>query len=219
MADQTPYRGIPTWVKVSGIVALAVVLLVVVVMVFGVGGDHGPGRHSSSGGSEQSFDRQFIDMMVPHHQGAVEMAKVAQQRGEHAEVKELAGAIIRSQDDEIQRMKAWRQSWFGSDRTPPMDQMPMVPGMGRHGGGHSDSGTMNMAEDVDKLRRAPAPFDRAFIDVMIPHHESAIEAAKAADTRSQKPEIKELAQAIIADQQREVDLMKRWRQAWYGSSG
>ena len=101
MAGQTPYPGIPTWVKVSGIVALVVILLVVVVMVAGVGGDHGPGRHSSSSGSGRNFDRQFIDMMVPHHEAAVEMAKIAQQRAEHTEIKHLAANITRGQDDEI----------------------------------------------------------------------------------------------------------------------
>jgi uncharacterized protein (DUF305 family) len=214
MAEQSSYPGIPSWVKILGLVALGVVAIVVVVMITGAGGNHGPGRHSSTGGSGD-FDRQFIDMMVPHHEGAVEMAKIAQQRGEHAEIKELANAITRSQDEEIRRMKAWRQSWYGSDKTPPMSQMPMVPGMGRHGGGHSDSGTMNMAEDVDKLRKAPAPFDKAFIDAMIPHHESAIEAARAAETRAEKPEIKALARSIIADQEREITQMKQWKQTWY----
>jgi uncharacterized protein (DUF305 family) len=162
-----------------------------------------------------SFDRQFIDMMVPHHQGAVEMAKIAQQRAERPEVKQLADAIIRGQEDEIGRMKAWRKSWFGSDETPPLDKMPMVSGMAQHG---EHRLTMDMAAEVEQLRRAPEPFDRAFIDAMIPHHESAIDAAKAAETRAQKTEIKDLARAIIADQQREIDQMMTWRQAWYGSA-
>ncbi len=167
---------------------------------------------SPNQGTADSFDKQFIDMMVPHHQGAIEMAKIAQQRGEHPEVQQLAGAIIEAQDNEITKMKSWRKAWFGSDQTPPMSQMPMEPGMAGH------SGPMNMAADVENLRKAPAPFDRAFIDAMIPHHQSAIDAAKAAETRAQKPEIKELSRLIIADQQREIDQMKGWRQAWFGSA-
>ena len=42
-------------------------------------------------------------------------------------------------------------------------------------------------------------------------------AAKAAETRAQKGEVKELARTIIADQQREIEQMMVWRQAWYGS--
>ena len=69
------------------------------------------------------FDRQFIDIMVPHHQGAVEMAKIAQQRAEHPEIKRMADDIVRSQSSEIDQMRAWRKSRFGSDQTPAMDKM------------------------------------------------------------------------------------------------
>lgn len=173
---------------------------------------------SGSGGSAAPFDQQFIDMMVPHHQGAVEMAKIAQQRGERPEIKQMAEAIIRSQDAEIRQMKEWRKAWYGSDQTPPMSKMPMVPGMsGGSMPGHSmgAGATMDMAADVAKLRSAPVPFDRAFIDAMIPHHQSAIDAAKAAETRAQKAEIKTLAKQIMADQQREIEQMQQWRRSWF----
>ena len=160
-----------------------------------------------------SFDAQFIDMMVPHHQGAVEMAKIAQARAEHPEIAQMAEAIVTAQEDEISQMKAWRQEWFGADQIPPMEQMPMVPGMVGHGG----HGTMNMAADVEALRNAPEPFDKAFIDAMIPHHQSAIDAARAAETRPERAEIRELARVIIADQQREIEQMQQWRQAWYSA--
>ncbi len=174
---------------------------------------------SMGSGATASLDQQFIDMMVPHHQGAVEMAKIAQQRAEHPEIKTMADAIIRAQEGEITQMKGWRKAWFGSDQTPPLDKMPMVPGMGgAHGGHGGGSGTMDMAADVQQLRTAGNPFDKAFIDAMIPHHESAIEAARVAQEKAERPEIKELARAIIADQQREIEQMKQWRQAWYGSA-
>ena len=59
------------------------------------------------------------------------------------------------------------------------------------------------------------PFDKAFIDHMIPHHESAIDMARVALEDSNNTEIKEIAQAIVAAQQREIEQMKRWRQEWY----
>ena len=181
-----------------------------------------------SGSSNVPFDQQFIDMMVPHHQGAVEMAKIAQQRGEHAEVKKMAQDVIGSQSSEIEKMTSWRKQWFGSDKTPPMNQMPIVEGSqmaadgagGMGGMNHSGSTaatTMDMSADVEKLRKAPEPFDRAFIDAMIPHHESAIDAAKASETRAQKPEIKQLAKEVIAAQQKEIEQMKGWRKAWFNA--
>ncbi len=154
------------------------------------------------------IDRQFIDMMVPHHQGAVEMAKIAQTRAEHPEIKTLAGNIIASQTNEIGQMKQWRAMWFGSDQTPPMDQMPMMPGM-------SMSGMhMDMMADITTLQTA-SPFDKAFLQAMIPHHQSAIDAAKIAQKQGQHPELMQLATSIITDQQKEIDQMQSWLKTWY----
>ncbi len=175
--------------------------------------------------ADQSFDIQFIDMMVPHHQGAVAMAEIARVRAEHREIKDMAEAIVAAQEQEIGQMRAWRKEWFGSDRTPSMDLEPMLHGPSPpQSGGHDGHGstaasqpmTMDMAAEVEALRNAPDPFDHAFIDAMIPHHRSAIEAVRAAETRAERPEIKQLAGAIISDQQREIAQMERWRDAWYG---
>jgi len=56
------------------------------------------------------FDRQFIDMMVPHHEGAVAMAQIALKRGQHQQIHTLARAIIGAQNQEIRQMKAWRRA-------------------------------------------------------------------------------------------------------------
>lgn len=172
----------------------------------GMGMDHAAAGHTTTD-PKAPFDQQFIDMMVPHHLGAVEMAKVAQARAERPEIRQMAEAIVRDQDREIQQMRGWRKAWYGSDQTPDMAKMPMLPEM------RSNMG--NMADDVKKLQSA-APFDKAFIDAMIPHHESAVEAAKIAQQRATKPEIKQLAGDIIAAQEREIAQMREWRKAWYG---
>jgi uncharacterized protein (DUF305 family) len=62
------------------------------------------------------------------------------------------------------------------------------------------------------------PFDKAFIDAMIPHHQSAIEMAQVAYEKSRIPEIKELAKNIVSAQQREIEQMKEWRKEWYPQS-
>lgn len=53
---------------------------------------------------------------------------------------------------------------------------------------------------------------------MIPHHQSAIDAATAAEKAAQRSEIRELARTIIREQQREIDQMAVWRLAWYGAA-
>ena len=63
------------------------------------------------------------------------------------------------------------------------------------------------------------PFDQAFIDAMVPHHQEAIAAAQEAKNSGlSQPELVEIADAIIATQQTEIDEMLAWRQQWFGSS-
>ena len=66
------------------------------------------------------------------------------------------------------------------------------------------------------LGAADDQFDLRFINAMLPHHEGAVTMAKEVLEKSDRPEIKEMAQEIIASQQQEIAQMKQWRKAWYG---
>ncbi len=170
------------------------------------GMDHGSGTTTAG---QAPFDQQFIDMMAPHHMGAVAMAQIAQTRAERPELKTLANNIITSQNSEIGQMKQWRTAWYGSDQTPAMDHMATLPGM--------DMNMMNgmtMSHDIQNLQTA-MPFDKAFLMAMIPHHQSAIAGAKLEQEKGMHPELKQLAGTIIADQQKEIDQMQAWLKAWY----
>jgi uncharacterized protein (DUF305 family) len=156
------------------------------------------------------FDQQFIDMMVPHHQGATAMATIALNRSNHPQINALAQAIIAAQDKEISRMKAWRKAWYGSASTP--STMGMLPGM--------PMGSMTMAmmqQDLTALKTAK-PFDKAFMLDMIPHHESAIAAAKLELAHGSHAPLKALALSIIESQAREVGLMTAYLDLWYQSA-
>lgn len=59
----------------------------------------------------KEFDTHFLDMMIPHHEGAVKMSRELLARGEHAELKSLAEEIIKEQESEIKKMKAWKAEW------------------------------------------------------------------------------------------------------------
>ena len=159
------------------------------------------------------FDQRFIDMMVPHHEAAIAMAKIAQSRATRDELRALANEIIEAQTAEIDQLRAWRDSWFGSSETPPMEAMPMLPGV-RMGGEMMIGDRMDMRDEVEQLRSAE-PFDQHFIDAMIQHHESAIEAAESALTRSSREEIRRLAEEIIRAQSGEIDQLRTWRADWY----
>jgi uncharacterized protein (DUF305 family) len=146
-------------------------------------------------------DERFIDAMVPHHQGAIEMAKVALKHAEHEEIKELSHNIISSQQAEIEELKSIKKEEFGTSQVPMEMSQEQMRGMG-------------MMMDPQQLANQK-PFDEAFIDAMIPHHRSAIEMAQVALENSDNPKIKELAQNIISAQQREIEQMTQWRQQWY----
>jgi uncharacterized protein (DUF305 family) len=146
-------------------------------------------------------DERFIDAMVPHHQGAIAMAKVALKQAEHEEIKELSHNIISSQRAEIEELKAIKKEEFGTSQVPMEMSQEQMRGMG-------------MMMDPQQLANQK-PFDEAFIDAMIPHHRSAIEMAQVALENSDNPKIKELAQNIISAQQREIEQMTQWRQQWY----
>jgi uncharacterized protein (DUF305 family) len=57
------------------------------------------------------FDENFVAMMIAHHQGAIDMAKLAEARAKHDEIKQLSKDIISAQTKEIQDMKQWQQDW------------------------------------------------------------------------------------------------------------
>lgn len=59
----------------------------------------------------EDFDKEFISQMIPHHQGAIEMAKLAKENGFHQEIKDMADDIISAQAKEINMMKQWLNAW------------------------------------------------------------------------------------------------------------
>ena len=66
-----------------------------------------------SSDASKPFDLRFIEAMISHHQGAVDMAKEAQTKGEREEIRQFAARIIKAQEAEIAQLKAWQQQWFG----------------------------------------------------------------------------------------------------------
>lgn len=174
---------------------------------------HGGMGHSMDmdlGPADESYDLRFLDAMVPHHEGAVVMAKEVLQKSQRPEMKKLAKEIIQAQSKEIAQMKQWRSAWYPKASTTPMAwHAPMGHMMAM-----SDEQRKAMMMSMD-LGAADAQFDLRFLDAMIPHHEGALVMAKDVLSKSQRPEMKQLAQNILSSQQKEIDQMQQWRQAWY----
>jgi uncharacterized protein (DUF305 family) len=173
------------------------------------GMNHGS-MNMSLGPKDENFDLRFIDGMTPHHEGAVVMAQEALQKSQRPEMKQLAQGIIDAQQKEIAEMKQWRQSWYPkADATPMMYSAEM---------GHmmpmSEEMKSSMMMNVD-LGAADDQFDLRFLNAMIPHHQAAVTMAQETLEKSDRPEIKQLAQAIISSQQQEISQMQQWKKAWY----
>ena len=72
--------------------------------------------------SGDDFDKAFVEMMIAHHEGAVDMAELIPSRAKHNEIKTLGEAIITAQTKEISDMKQWQKNWgYSSDEM--MDMM------------------------------------------------------------------------------------------------
>ena len=162
----------------------------------------GCGSDDDGSAAGNATDAAFVNDMVPHHEAAVEMAELAQERAEHPQLRKLAANIILAQNREIETMESIEEDLGDA-----------------HGDGHmsGDEHMRGMDSDTEMLREADA-FDRAFIDMMIPHHEGAVRMANEELANGGNATLLELAEDIVAAQQREIAQMREWRAAWYGES-
>lgn len=155
------------------------------------------GQTSSSSPAQagRAGDVMFSQMMVPHHEQAVEMADLALKNDSAStEVKSLAQQIKAAQDPEISTMNGWLKEW----NAPASAEM-------NHGG----SDGMMSAEDMASLEKASgAEFDRLWLTMMVQHHQGAIEMAQGVLDTSSDTRVKALASAIIDGQKKEIATMQ-----------
>ena len=140
-------------------------------------------------------DVMFVQMMIPHHEQAVEMAELAPGAGASPEVQELAAEIAAAQGPEITQMEAMLDRWG-------------VGQMMDHSG-HQMAGMVSDA-DMDRLRATSgAEFDRLFLELMIAHHEGAIDMAQDPLANGEDPELRTLLEAIVEAQTAEIAQMQQ----------
>lgn len=180
--------------------SLAALVLLSLTLAAGCGEDDEDERPAAG----NPIDRAFAAGMVPHHEGAVDMARIAKGEARHRELRSLADAIIASQTAEIRTLRR-EDRQLGEEGVRKGDL-----GLGRH--------AMGMDHDVHELR-STKQFDRAFIDMMVPHHEGAIRMSRIELKQGEDAELRRLAREIIAAQEREIREMREWRKDWYGASG
>lgn len=162
-------------------------------------------------GMTMEFDQMYIDMMLPHHASIIALAQAAQDRLTNERLQAIAENIITSQSAENEELRGYREAWYGSDQSMPMDEammgtmMEMMPGMGD---------MASMRQQMDPLALVTAfcageDADQTFIALTIPHHEMAIRASEAALDQATHEELRAVAERVIADQQREIEELEQ----------
>ena len=180
--------------------ALVALLAAAVALAACGGGDDGGGEAAAD---HNEADVAFARGMIPHHRGAVEMARLAATRAQSPEVKELAARIEAAQDPEIATMTGWLNAW-GEE----VDGGGGHAGMGGTSEGEGMGGTPE--EETARLEAASGPeFDRTFLEAMTEHHRGAIEMAETEIAEGRFPDAKALATRIRDSQRAEVEEMER----------
>jgi len=173
----------------------------------GIMGMMGINSPSNRSGMMSNVDKHFIEEMIPHHEGAIEMAQLAKVRSSKQEVKTLAVDIIKSQSSEIEQMKKWYKDWYGQNVPENED---MDTGMGR---GIMHGGMMEDATDTEALKNSEN-FDKEFIEEMIPHHQMAVVMANMLEQGTTRAEMKKLSKNIRLAQTKEINEMRQWYKNW-----
>ncbi|MFE6227858.1 DUF305 domain-containing protein [Streptomyces sp. NPDC057854] len=149
---------------------------------------------ATASGTFNDADVMFAQMMIPHHEQALEMAKLADGRAEDDGIKKIVAAVEKAQDPEIQKMKAWLKGWGKPESA---------------GAGHAMAGMMS-EQDMKKLAAAKGKdFDRTFAELMIAHHEGAVEMAKDEEKNGANAEAKALAAEVVRAQTAEIAELRK----------
>lgn len=153
---------------------------------------------NSSANEFNDADVMFAQMMIPHHEQAIEMSDIALDPtiGASDAVRALATDIKTAQDPEIAQMTAFLASWEQpTSMDSSMDHSSMMSGML----------TVGELEELATLRGTQ--FDTAWINAMIKHHEGAIQMANDVLANGTNNDVRTLAESIIVTQQSEIDAM------------
>lgn len=179
------------------------------------GTDHGssnaataaPGSSSPSAkGAFNDADVTFAQMMIPHHQQAIEMAELSGSRASDTQIKELSAAIEQAQGPEINTLRGWLKGW-GKPASPSMEHS--MPGMDHGAGGSGMSGIMSDKEMAELKAAKGTDYDKKFARLMTAHHNGAISMAEKEQKDGRNASAKKLAGDIIKGQTAEVDTFRK----------
>jgi len=151
------------------------------------GRDTGMGMGSFD--ADAPFDAQFLDQMIMHHEGALMSTRAMIADSTRPELRDLADDITTSQSTQLDQMRTWRMQWY-PDLAPTF-------AMGGSGGAMMSGSLMS----------GPAT-DRMYLQMMIAHHQLAVDMAEQAQVQAAHPELVDLAVTIAIEQAAEIERMR-----------
>ncbi|MBO0609973.1 DUF305 domain-containing protein [Myceligenerans salitolerans] len=179
---------------------MSVLALAAAAALAGCAGSEEPAQDTATAAGEHAghndADVMFAQMMIPHHEQAIEMADVVlAEPGVDPRITDVATEVKEAQAPEIEELGRWLDAW-GAERTAEHS-------------GHAGMDGMMSEEDLRMLEDASgAEANRLFLEQMIAHHQGAIEMAQTQIESGQDAGAIEMAQTIVATQQDEIDEMQ-----------
>lgn len=181
------------------------------------GAAQGHGAHSGQPQSSNvPFDLHFIDMMTMHHQHGVEMARLAEEKGENPRVKAFAAKTRADQEKDIAELQRYRDQWYKDQ--PKAEHHQMAAGAARDQGHDEMQKKMEMHMNELKANSGHG-FDHQFVDLMAHHHKEGIAMAREATTKAEHAEIKAFSKKLIAKQEKETAELNQMRAVLKNSHG
>lgn len=174
-------------------------------------------------GAHNDADVTFATEMIAHHKQALAMVDLTEGRTLDPAVQALADDIRAAQTPEIQTMTGWLSSWgmpspsaspsaSASSEMGDMSGMPSMSGSTDSMGGMGSSPMPGMMtdEEMTKLKNASdADFQKMWLEMMIKHHQGAVDMARTEQSDGQYQPAIDLAGQIIASQSKQIDTMRQ----------
>lgn len=179
----------------SALAAATALTLTACVMPFGMGGT----PMMEGDGEQNAADVMFVQMMIPHHEQAIEMSEIILAKdGVDSEIVALAEQIRAAQDPEITLMEQWLKEWG----------LPSMSGMDQ-GMGHGGMGGMASDAQMAELEAATgSQGSTLFLELMIEHHEGAVDMANDVIDDGRSAEVRQLVEQIVTSQTAEIATMR-----------
>lgn len=148
----------------------------------------------SKGQGNKNYTLHFLDELTMHHKDGMDMAQMAGERAAHPELQEAAKKMAEDQQREINEMQSWRKAWYPDAK----EYKSRAPGM-----------------NMEKMKSLQGnEFDLAFLDSMLIHHPGAIYLGIEAMSRSNRNEVKKMAEHMTKMQKQELEQLRKWRKEW-----